>query len=512
MTTESKPHGVRLLRSRAGPLAAVVVLLGLKLSVLALFGPTMTPDSAGYIAYADAILSGSFLHVDFAAEAQPWTVFRPIGYPAVLAVAKIVTGGYWAWAVVLFQFAISICATAMIYRLARMFRLSVWVSLGVAAMQAGSLQCVLDQAILADSLCASIMTIVACSLAGIILRREAPSMLPLFGIGWLIAAAFLIKDVIAFLVVAFVPLAAAAVWGERSRLRRVAAFALIFIPLAFTHRAYVEWNRVRIGAPVVTTVSQAAFVGTLANASRYDPTIFSDENEVNEVARRVLEALGPNDDKLAIMFALQAQENFILHRDYDWDAVRISREVTAAYLRAWIGHPMAMVRNALAGFFIAQVHQVVRPAETIRDIVAWNTASDADYARAFANSKWLTIPAELVHRLAEMISVAFFMSFILLTPVRLVRDGLTTETSVTAGLWCAYLMVVGIYAAVQIDLRYLTPVVPGAIVVGAVNIAWLVAASRRRWTGKLATEASAEESSNIPAAGLWPIRSGTPSR
>ena len=48
------------------PLAALTILIALKVGLLLAFGPTMLPDSGGYIAYADAILDGSFRHVDLA--------------------------------------------------------------------------------------------------------------------------------------------------------------------------------------------------------------------------------------------------------------------------------------------------------------------------------------------------------------------------------------------------------------------------------------------------------------
>jgi hypothetical protein len=89
-------------------------------------GPTFQFDSFGYEKYADAILSGAFRHVDLATDPMPVTLTRMIGYPAVIAAAKVIAGRNWSWIVVLFQFAVSLWATAMVYRLARAFRLGVW--------------------------------------------------------------------------------------------------------------------------------------------------------------------------------------------------------------------------------------------------------------------------------------------------------------------------------------------------------------------------------------------------
>lgn len=312
-------------------LAAVglILLIGLKLGALFMFGPTMMPDSAGYIDYADQILSGDFLHVDLGATAIPITLARPIGYPAIIALAKIVAEARWAWAVVLFQFAMSAWATILVYRLARRFGLGSWASLGVAAAQATAMQFVLDQAILSDSLCASTTTAAVCILSGIVLRPERPRPIGFLGAGALMAAAFLMRDVIAFVAIGFVPLAAGAAMRERSWLRRLIAFVLVFAPLIVTQRAYCEWNRERVGPPIVTSVSQWSLLYALGGASRYDPTIFAGSDIFDQVARSVFTSFG-----IQVELDEAHEANEILHRDHGWSAVRIARETSAAYLAA----------------------------------------------------------------------------------------------------------------------------------------------------------------------------------
>src|SRR5262249_53772423 len=173
---------------------ALIVLLALKLAVLAAFGPAIAPDSRDYIEYADRILGGTFRQVDLVNDALPLTLYRPIGYPAVIAAAKIIAPAHWAWAVILFQFVVSLVATAMVYRLARCFGLGLWLSLGAATAYATSLQFVVDQAIASDSLCASTFTIAACIVADLALRRVLPRPLVLLAAGVLIAASFLARD------------------------------------------------------------------------------------------------------------------------------------------------------------------------------------------------------------------------------------------------------------------------------------------------------------------------------
>jgi hypothetical protein len=452
---------------------ALLLLLALKVAVLATFGPAIAPDSRDYIDYADQILSGAFRHVDLAKDALPLTLYRPIGYPAVIAAAKIIAPAHWAWAVILFQFAVSLVATAMVYRLARRFGLGLWLGLGAAAAYATSLQFVVDQAIASDSLCATTFTIAACVLAELALRRAPAPPLMLLAAGALIAASFLARDVIAFLALGLVPLASASVMGANGWLRRGAAFSLVFLPLIGTYLGYLEWNRSRVGAAVVTTVAQWSLFDPLVRASRYDPTFFSGDSPVAQAGRRVAKNFNLDE-------SLEA--NKILHRDYGWNAVRIAREVTAAYLRAWMDHPWAMIRHALTYFSESQLHQAVRPTETVRDVLLWNTGSDHEFARegAVRAGNWWMIPAVIVHRLCEAISTLVFTAFILIAPLRLVREGVTAQTAAAGGLWFAYLTCLGLHAAVNVHARYLLPVLAGSIVVGAANIGWLVTRFRAR--------------------------------
>jgi hypothetical protein len=178
------------LRLKAVPkpvLVAFAIVVAVKLGVLLAFGPALQNDTLGYETYADAILTGTFRHVDLATDPMPVTLTRMIGDPAIIAAAKLLAGREWAWAVVLFQFAVSLWATVMVYRLARAFRLGVWLSLAVVAAQATSMQFMVDQAALTDSLTGSTVTIATCILGLTVLRRATAPLPVYLGAGALVA-------------------------------------------------------------------------------------------------------------------------------------------------------------------------------------------------------------------------------------------------------------------------------------------------------------------------------------
>jgi hypothetical protein len=129
----------------------------------------------------------------------------------------------------------------------------------------------------------------------------------------------------------------------------------------------------------------------------------------------------------------------------------------------------------------------------VRDLLLWSTGQDHDFARerAVREGNWWMIPAVIAHRLAETLSVGIFAAFVLITPLRLLREGPTAATCAAVGLWFSYIVLAGLYAAVHLEPRYLVPVVAGSIVVGAANIAWLAAGYRRRIDPRPARAASA---------------------
>src|SRR6516162_9113291 len=80
-------------------------VITIKLAVLFLVGPVISPDTGAYISFADTILHGKvFDHVGFAGgPAAPILVFRLAGYPLVLAAAKLISPEYYGQITALLQ-------------------------------------------------------------------------------------------------------------------------------------------------------------------------------------------------------------------------------------------------------------------------------------------------------------------------------------------------------------------------------------------------------------------------
>jgi 4-amino-4-deoxy-L-arabinose transferase-like glycosyltransferase len=194
-------------------------------------------------------------------------------------------------------------------------------------------------------------------------------------------------------------------------------------------------------------------------------------------------------------YGYEDESSAMFLNEFGWDAVRMSHEVTLAYLRGWRDHPVAMIRHTLYHISETQLHQAVRPVETVRDVLLWNTGSDQGFARerAVRDGNWWAIPGVIVNWIVMTISVFVFLAFLVVTPIRVVREGWTIETAVAVGFWCFYLVVGGLYATVHLEPRYLTPVVAGSIVVGTLNIVRVVEYFRQIKADKSAAAQSLSE-------------------
>ena len=143
--------------------ATLALLAAVKAGFLAALGPVFLPDSDDYVLFADAILAGGawMRHLDLEAELIPLTTLRMIGYPALIALFKALFGGAWDWFLVVLQMALSLGASAMVWRLARRLTGRTWAAGLAAAAHGLGLAFVLDQCVLTDSLHASLLIFLA---------------------------------------------------------------------------------------------------------------------------------------------------------------------------------------------------------------------------------------------------------------------------------------------------------------------------------------------------------------
>ena len=210
-------------------LLALAAILALKLTLLAISAPIMTPDSGGYLDYSSMMLSSSgWLHdagVANAAISVP--ALRMVGYPLLMSGARLLAGAGWAWLLALAQIALALSVLLRLCALQRPLGLSPGAMLFVVVAIATSSSLVLDNTMLTDSPHASLVTLAITALLLPAMSERPLGAWAALGVGLLLAAAFLLREALIYLWLPMLPLLALAI-GTR---RRFAVAALALLPL-----------------------------------------------------------------------------------------------------------------------------------------------------------------------------------------------------------------------------------------------------------------------------------------
>jgi hypothetical protein len=299
----------------------------------------------------------------------------------------------------------------------------------------------------------------------------------------LLAAAFLLREATTFLSLGMLPLMAVAIGlvrndrmsagptGASAFARRLAAGALLLLPLAATHAEYSSWNKQRTGTAFITTGGQTAMLLPLVEAAARDPQIFSGDAPLDKAANHSLSRYG-YDEVLAI--------NGQLFADWHMTAPEISAAVYGKYVSSWREHPGTMARVFLAHLRENQLFLLFRPVDSLREYILWATGRQTDLGR------WKSVAADIrflplfvADAVCKTISVALFLAFLLVTPWRALREreGFALQR-VCLCLWMLYLAWFSTYALVHLDTRYMAPVLPFAILIGTANLSWVLS---RTW-------------------------------
>jgi hypothetical protein len=460
----------------------LLAILVLKLMLLAVFGPISMPDTTGYMAYSDEILADSAWLGDAGLDRAPapTTAIHMLGYPALIAALRACVGQSWSWALVALQMLLSLTAIAGLCALRRPLGLSHGAILFTLVATATTSSLVHDATLLTDSLNASLLDLAITLMMLAALSGRSARASVAFGIGMLIAVAFLLRDVMCYLWLPMLPLLACAaafpsiaIDRRRAKSPGFVVATLILVPLFATYAAYNEWNRQRTGTAFVTTIGQLTLLIPVAAAATRDPEVFSDDAPLDQVARQ---GLGDYDydDVLEL--------NRRLFVTWHQTAPEIAAAAYRKYFASWRQHPAAMTHAALTNLRENQLLLLFRPIDALREYILWATGEPSELGRwkSVEANPWV-LPIYLLDRLCKAIAAIIFASFLFLTPWRAWRERrMSAEAPIGLALWLLYLGWYAIYASVHIETRYMAPLLPYAILLGVTNIAWL---RHRRWAG-----------------------------
>ena len=450
-------------------LAALPALLA-----LAVFGVIETPDSPGYLAYAaqiraHAVPSGPALLREAPA---PISLFRMGGYPALLAALQVLLPAGWRLGAVLLQVAGSAALAAAGFRAA--------LALGArrGAADAAGLLPALGFSVVVQ-LCLLTDAAYGCLAAGAaLLLATRAGLRPALLAGAMLALGTTLREATPLLALAYLPLAWAGqdgagqdgagrdwagraplpLWSARRVRRGVAAcLAVLLLPWAVA-AAQVAWNAARGAGPVLTTSRQTVMVQAVLPLLHHHLPLL-DRDDAFDAAARATVGGGEYGGIDALHRRLFAQ---------GLSAPAMAADASGLYARAWRRFPGAMLLASVQNLRHEFLALPFQPVDTVGALMVYAGWPRPGFDRL--NLLWarlrrgdapagLWIALDVLTRLAgTAVSAAAIVG-----PWLRGRD----PSWRLRGLWCVCAGLVGLYAPVHLEPRYLVPAVPLACVLAA---------------------------------------------
>lgn len=451
-----------------------------KLAILVIVGPSVSPDTAGYVAFSDAILDGTaFAPVGWGADATPIVIFRTAGYPLILAAAKLITPAFWAPLVVILQGALNIAAMVLIFRVAeRLFATSSWAVLATL-LYAYSQSLLWDNSLLIDSIYGSLFNIVIFALLGSLLECWRLSRIKIAGLAVLWGYSLWTRD--NGLYFTYLPALLLLFIRPTERgfgCRRLAHPIAFLAVVAAMVGAYELLNLYRTGEAFFSITGLLNFLRPLFDMLQYgyaDPFTGDDL-----IARTVRETM--------ITYDFPAQVRFIatLHERCLCTPTQLQSLLVAKYITGVLYHPLAYLRLIIRNFDyfdlasaladpVCTINQFVQlgtplgtrviPGLSIRHLVAlW---------RQFSVSMMALMILAGITKLISGLVFTLFMFGIPRLWLREWRHGtpITPALWAVGFLWFAFIGVTLAYSLVHFEARHALPVFPAAQM-GIVYMLW----------------------------------------
>lgn len=448
--------------------ASAVALLALKIFLLLKVGPIYESDTVVYETFADIILkSHQWLNdANLSAEAAPATVLRTVGFPAVIAAGKALTGSGWPLAVVGFQVVVSIGVFFLVFYFGLSINLSpTWALIGALTYATG-LQLAMDQCLMTDSLNSSVLIIAVIVFLRGAMNGQKIRWWQTSVSGLLLAVGFLMRDILPYTIISLVPLfvCRCLVVEVAHRFYRLMPCIIVCVPLFVVQQGYELWNWHRTGERFVTTVVQFNGAFALEQASKNGPNLFNGDTPLDREAGRIIKTY----DSLEIIALNEALFNEGYH------APEIARMALDAYKRAWLTHPLTMLNLIRIATSERLLKLAVRPINSVCELFEWGGSRICfDYRDLYRKLFHRTSDIRLsevfvlvVITTQNTLSIVLSAMLLIGTPFLLVLAwrnrtiGSDRQLLLLAGFW-AY--VVGwhlIYALVGYQDRYMMPTIP----------------------------------------------------
>lgn len=477
--------------TRKARVALLVILLlaaATKLAVLATIGPWFQFDSGGYEAVADAIRRGMAFHpFDFSASALPNLIFRPIGYPAVLAGAQLLSATHWPSIVVIAQGVSTLLIGGMIFVVLRRVFAAIAVPAIVTVLYLFSGSLLLDNTILSDSLYSSLFTFVLFALIGDLVGCWTCGLLAIAGLGVLWGASLLFRDSGLYFIYLPLVLLGLRSWRNKDWARGGAAIACFGIVVAAIIGLYVAGNWHRTGIAFFSITGVANWLRPVFDIAQFH---YADPFQGSDAISAVMRGRPQVYD-----FPAQLQFLDALHAQCNCTPVDLNRIAFHKYLVTVLQHPFAYLAVVWHNFnYLGLGSLLADPAATINQFVQLGSPighriipglSIRNLVALRADFSVVTLLLMVVATISTTVSTVLFSAFVFVIPysaVRAWRDRLVVDTPlVVAGFaWFGFMSFSLAFSMVHYEARHALPVLP----LGMTGIGYIIwCAEQRRQNG-----------------------------
>lgn len=466
----------------------------LKIALVLWLGPVLFPDSSGYTYIADRMLAGGSWLTERGDAVDQNMVFRTIGYPLVIVPLKAAFGTAWASALVIVQILISLAVLIPVLRVTEAVTNRAWAGRLVLVLYALSGSLLYDQAILTDSLNASIFILVVFSIMGwgCGLWRLGPGRMlalgAIYGLGIWMREPGLYLAVIPLGMILVAALRRRAVFGENALRLGVTRAGAFLLAIAILSGSYMGWNQYRLDEAFIGGTGhinwlQAPVYGYVRGYG--DP--FTGNDAIDTAVRET------SNDRFAGMHQLHAVFavlSTLRERDglNDRELTRLSK---AKWRQTLEEHPVLMLRNTLRNLtpeklaflitnplYNANEYVQLGPGQGER-LIKGRSRQIEDLGKEFTIRGTLLLAVDTGLRATSLV---LFVLFVIGPPiwfVRKVRPGRPglDPPLIAIQCWAGFIVFALAYALIYSELRYFTPIIPMAqvalvAVLAAIANAW----------------------------------------
>jgi len=464
----------------------LAVVAAAKLAILAIAGPSIAPDTVGYVFFADAILDGSaFGPVAWLPGSISRLVFRTAGYPLILAAAKLVAPGFWMPLVVILQGALDIAAMVLIFRVAaRLCGAAGW-AIAATLLYACSRSLLWDNSLMSDSVYASLFDIVIFALLGELLGIWRLSGVKLAGLAVLWGYSLWTRD--NGLYFTFLPILLLVVIALRRgfawrRLAPAAGFAAIVAAMV---GGYCLFNLHRTGEAFFSITGVENYLRPLFDMRTYG---YADPFTADDLISRTV-----NETMTAYDFPAQMRFIAVLDERCRCTPTQLQSMVVAKFVAEAAHHPLAYLRVIIRNFdYFDLASDLTDPINTINDFIQEGTPIAARVIPGLS-IRHLMLAGHyslgmfvlmIVAGITKFISAVLFTIFIFGIPFLWLRgwrrrDPVAAELCAAGLLWLAFVSVTGAFSLIYFEPRHALPVFPAA----QLGMVYVLASIAAVWRG-----------------------------